>query len=182
MRTARVLVVAALLMASLGLPQTTTDPFPEPIAAGDGVITVNFVEFATLPDVNGEAARMMLLVDEPGTRRMFVNDMRGPLYSISYDGKTVTPYLDLSDPAWGVNVRSAGSERGVQSFAFHPQFNQRGTRGFGKLYTETDTSNLAPQADFKPSGGGHTHDTILLEWTANNPGAAVYDGGPPRER
>src|SRR6185436_16882578 len=27
----------------------------------------------------------------------------------------------------------------------------------------------------------HTHDTILLEWTAKNPAAATYDGGPPRE-
>ena len=82
MRMARV-VLAAVLLASTALPQVTTDPFTEPIAAVDGVIKVNFVEFASLPDINGEAARMMLLVDEPGTRRMFVNDMRGPLYSLS---------------------------------------------------------------------------------------------------
>jgi hypothetical protein len=36
-------------------------------------------------------------------------------------------------------------------------------------------------ADFTPGGGTHTHDTILLEWIAKNPGAATYDGGPPRE-
>ena len=35
--------------------------------------------------------------------------------------------------------------------------------------------------DFVPGGGGDAHDTILLEWTAGNPGAATYDGGPPRE-
>jgi glucose/sorbosone dehydrogenase len=175
------MMIAVLLMAFPALAQNTTDPFPEPIAAVDGVIKVNFVEFASLPDITGEAARMMLLADEPGTRRMFVNDMRGPLYSISYDGKTVTQYVDLNAPAWGVSVQSMGNERGVQSFAFHPQFNQRGTGGFGKFYTVTDTSNMAPPADFKPSGGGHTHDTILLEWTAKNPGAATYDGGAPRE-
>ena len=182
MLTTRV-IVAALLIASptLGAAQTTTDPFAEPIATVDGVIKVNFVEFASLPDVNGEAARMMLLVDEPGTRRIFVNDMRGPLYSVSYDGKTVTQYVDVNAPAWGVSVQSMGNERGVQSFAFHPQFNQRGARGFGKFYTYSDTSNTTPAADFKPFGGNHTHDTILLEWTASNPGAATYDGGPPRE-
>ena len=27
----------------------------------------------------------------------------------------------------------------------------------------------------------NTHDTVLLEWTARTPGAASYDGGPPRE-
>ncbi len=35
--------------------------------------------------------------------------------------------------------------------------------------------------DFVPGGGNNSHDTILLEWTAKNPAAATYDGGPPRE-
>ena len=91
------------------------------------MIKVNVVEFASLPDVAGEAQRMMVLVDEPGTRRMFVNGMRGQLFSVSYDGKTVTPYLDLNDPKWGNPVQFNGSERGFQSFAFHPQFAQAGT-------------------------------------------------------
>jgi hypothetical protein len=161
----------------------TNDPFPDPIAAQDGVITVAFVEFASLPDLPGEAqpARMMMLVDEPGTRRLFVNDMRGPLYSVSYDGAKVEKYLDVNDPAWGVPVNFSGAERGFQSFAFHPQFNQRGARGFGKLYTYTDTSNREPAPDFVPGGGNNTHDTVLLEWTAKNPAAETYDGGPPRE-
>lgn len=124
---------------------------------------------------------MMLLVDEPGTRRMFVNDMRGPLYTVSYDGRTSTPYLDINAPNWGVSVQSTGRERGFQSFAIHPQFGQPGTPGFGKLYTWTDTSNTAPKPDFVPGGGTNTHATVLFEWTARNPTAATYDGGPPRE-
>ena len=32
-----------------------------------------------------------------------------------------------------------------------------------------------------PDGGDDAQDTILLEWTAADPAAAVYDGGPPRE-
>jgi hypothetical protein len=39
----------------------------------------------------------------------------------------------------------------------------------------------ATKPDFLPSGAGHTHDTVLLEWTAKNPMAATYDGGSPRE-
>jgi hypothetical protein len=124
---------------------------------------------------------MMLLVNEPGTRRLFVNDMRGPLYSVSYDGKTVSRYVDINAPNWGVNVQSQGRERGFQSFAFHPQFNQQGTRGYGKFYTYTDSSNMQPKPDFVPAGGMNTHDTVLFEWTAKNPAAAAYDGGPPRE-
>ena len=174
-------IVAALLMASPVLAQTPTDPFPTPIPAADGVIKVKFVEFASIPDIDGQAARMMLLVDEPGTRRMFVNDMRGPLYSVNYDGKAVRLYLDINGPESGVRVQSQGNERGFQSFAFHPQFNQAGTRGFGKFYTYLDTTNTAPAPDFRPGGGTRTHDTVLLEWTAKTPNAATYDGGLPRE-
>ena len=174
-------IVATLLLATPALAQVTSDPFPAPIAAAEGVVKVSFVEFASIPDIDGVAARMMLLVDEPGTRRMFVNDMRGPLYSVGYDGKTVTRYLDLNAPSWEVSVQFMGRERGFQSFAFHPQFNRPGTPGYGRFYTLTDTTNTVPAPDFRPGGGTHTHDTILLEWTARNPAAATYDGGPPRQ-
>ena len=99
-------MAAVLLMASGAFAQTPNDPFPSPIHTVDGVIEVSFVEFATVPDIGGEAARMMLLVDEPGTGRMFVSDMRGPLYSVSYDGRTVSQYLDINAEHWGVNVES----------------------------------------------------------------------------
>lgn len=173
--------VLAMLIASPAFSQGTSNPFATPIAATDGVITVNFVEFASIPDISGEAPRMMLLVDEPGTRRMFVNTMRGPLFSVSYDGKVVTEYLDVNAAVWGVSVQFNFPERGFQSVAFHPQFNRPGTPGFGKFYTYTDTTNMTPKADFLPNGDPHTHDTVLLEWTAKTPMAATYDGGPPRE-
>jgi hypothetical protein len=162
-------------------PGQTTDPFPAPIAATEGVIRVGVREFASVPDIDGIAARMMNLVNETGTRRLFVNDMRGPLYSVSYDGKAVSLYLDINDPKWGVKVQSMGRERGFQSFTFHPQFGQTGTRGSGKFYTYTDTSNQTPSADFTTSNPATTHDTVLLEWAAKTPGAATYDGDAPRE-
>ena len=180
MRTSRTLLIALLLMAVVAA-QAPTDPFPAPIPTSEGVIRVRFSEFASIPDVGGDAARMMLLVDEPGTRRMFVNDMRGPLYAVSYDGRTVTQYLNINDAKWGVSVQSMGRERGFQSFAVHPQFGRAGTPGFGKLYTWTDSTNTMPSPDFVPGGGNRTHHTVLFEWTAKTPSAATYDGGPPRE-
>jgi hypothetical protein len=173
-------VVAVLLLATPALAQPI-DPFPKPIPATEGAVKVSFTEFATLPDVDGEAARMMLLVDEPGTRRLFVNDMPGILYTVSYDGKSVTPYLDLRTPQWKLDVVSVNFEQGLQSFAFHPQFSNPGTPGFGKFYTYVDTANIGPAPDFKTSGPQRSHDTLLLEWTAKDPAAAAYDGGPPRE-
>jgi hypothetical protein len=152
-----------------------------PIDTVTGAIVVNVADFASIPDIGGSAARMMLMVDEPGTRRYFVNDMRGPIYSVSYDGKTVTPYVDVNDSTWLVQVQSQGRERGVQSFAFHPQFAQAGTPGYGKFYTWADSRiNNAP-ADFKPLGGNNTHHMVLHEWTARDAKAATYDGAAPRE-
>ena len=131
---------------------------------------MNFTEFAVIPDAaGGEAPRMMHLVDEPGTKRLFVSTMRGGLYSVSYDGKTVTEYLDINAPGWNIGVQFQGNERGFQSFAFHPQFNQRGARGYGKFYTYLDTTNVTPAPDFTSGATTRTHDTVLLEWTAKNP-------------
>jgi hypothetical protein len=172
---------AALLMTATAAAQAPNDPFPPPIEATQGVVRVGFREFAAIPDVDGVAARIMLLVDEPGTKRLFVNDMRGQLYSVSYDGSAVRLYVDTNAPQWGVPVQSTGRERGMQSFAMHPQFGQSGTPGYGRFYTWSDTSNTAPTPDFQPGGGNNTHDTVLLEWTAKNAAGPVYDGGPPRE-
>ncbi len=176
-------LTTTLATAAIGIArqqQLTLDPFPTPIETTQGVIAVNFVEFATLPDVGGEAPRMMHLADEPGTKRIFVSLMTGQIYSLSYDGKTATPYVDVNAAEWGVPVQSNGAERGVQSFAFHPQFNQQGAPGYGKFYVYTDTSNTTPKPDFS-TPGKRTQDTVLLEFTAKTPGAAKYDGAAPRE-
>ena len=179
----RLNVVAGLSVFTVlgAFAQTPSNPLPLAIHSSDELIDVSFAEFASLPNIEGEAAQMMLLIDEPGTERLFINDMRGPLYSISYDGHTVTTYLDINADHWGVSVQSPRRGLGVQSFAFHPQFTEPGAPGFGKLYTWTDTTNRIPVADFIPGGGEDTHDTVLLEWTAQTPSAATYDGGPPRE-
>ena len=173
-----IVAVAAIVSA---FAQMTDDPFPNPIVSERDIIRVDVVEFASIPDFDGVAARSMILVNEPGTRRLFVNDMHGPLYSVSYDGETVTQYLDANDARWGIGVESTGRERGVQSFAFHPQFGEPGTPGFGKFYIWTDTTDRDPVPDFVPGGGDDTHDTVLLEWTARTPSAESYDGGAPRE-
>ena len=128
-------------------------------------------------------ARPMLLVDEPGTRRLFTNDMRGPLYTIPRDGKTVVAVSRHQRRRSGTSMSTRpGNERGFQSFAFHPQFSRTGNARVRQvLHLHRYRQHARPVADFKPGGGTHTHDTVLLEWTAKNPAAAAYDGGAPRE-
>src|SRR5690606_20935553 len=120
------------------------------------------------------------MVTEPGTQRLFVSNMIGILYSMGYNGSNVTPYLDLTEERWGVDVISAGSERGVQSFAFHPQFAEQGTPGYGKFYTYVDSANREPEPDFVSGGERRSHDLLLLEWSARDASAATYDGEAPK--
>lgn len=176
------LLAAMALLPAAALSQTTTRPLPA-IDSVAGSVVVGVADFARIPDVGDVPARVMLLVDEPGTRRLFVNDMRGPIYSVTYDGRTVLRYIDINDSVWNgaVNVESQGRERGMQSFAFHPQFAQRGAPGYGKFYTWTDSRNTAPTADHRTPRDSSTHHTVLHEWTAKDASAPTYDGGPPRE-
>jgi hypothetical protein len=160
---------------------TTNDPFPDPIETRDEVVIADVAEFASLPDYNGNPARPMLMVDEPGTSRMFINDMYGPIYSVSYDGQDVTEYININDPEWGVDVNYDGRERGFQSFAFHPDFGREGTPGYGRFYTFSDVLDNESPVDFHPGDGNLTHQTVLHEWVAGNPGGRQYDGGAPRE-
>ena len=173
-------LAAALLLAAPVHAQMSNDPFEVPLASYGEVIRVDYQDFAEIPDVGGEPSRMMQLQDEPVVGRMFLNGMRGPVHAVGYDG-AVAMYLDINASEWGVRVDSSGRERGVQSFALHPQFAQAGTPGYGKLYAWTDTENTAPAPDFAPGGGDDTHDTVLLEWTATDASGARYDGGSPRE-
>src|SRR2546428_13404027 len=82
-------VAATLLMVSSALAQNppaappagtqdgrqgrSNNPFRTPIPTTEGVINVNFVEFASIPDAATDAARVDLIADEPGTGRLFVN-------------------------------------------------------------------------------------------------------------
>ena len=189
-------VVGIWLVFGVFYPPVDGNPFPEPIGSNHEAIVVKIEEFASLPppeaSPTGLPARMMTLVDEPGTGRLFVNDLAGVLYSISYDGRDVVPYLDLSDPQWKVDIAHCGHvpahirhrcQEGFHSFAFHPQFSDIGTPGFGKLYTYVDTRNDKLPADFtaKLPSKKHQSHTILLEWQVRSPGAKRYDGDAPAE-
>ena len=150
---------------------------------------VGIRDFATVPDSAGgnfPSARVNLLTTDP-LGRIFVNDQRGPMYMYSNDGSSRSDYLDLSTYP-GMSLLSTG-EAGFQSFAFHPDFGNSGTDGFGKFYTIHSTTNRtpAPTYPFVSNTGvtsGNSHDTLLLEWMVPDPNADTYAAGggvAPRE-
>ncbi len=176
------LALALLLAAATACDaQTTGDPYPDPIPAEAGAITVPVADFVRLPEIGGDPARAMHLISEPQTGRIFIVDMQGPLYTVGADGSGLVEYIDVNDGRWGVSVESGGRERGIQSFALHPDFAMQGAPGYGRFYIWTDTDNTAPAPDFRPREDDDSHDTVLLEFTARDASARSYDGGAPRE-
>lgn len=160
--------------------QTTNNPFSSPIEANEDIITLTYKEFATLPDIDGEAALAMDLESEPEGKRYFVNDLHGLLYTVK-EGGEVTEFLDLSDSKWNVDLRWTVLERGFTGLALHPEFNSVGSSGYGRFYTLLDSTNKEPDPGFIPEGGNDAHDTLLLEWKARNARSKSYDGDAPRE-
>ncbi len=143
-----------------------------------GDLVVDLQTFARLPNSGSNApARMNVLRSAPDGR-IFVNDERGPMYLVSADGATVTPYLNVAS---FLPLLSDNGERGFQSFAFHPDFNNPGTAGYGKFYTVTSQTNTTVPATFVPgvAGAGHDHDEVLHEWTVANPAADTFIPADP---
>ncbi len=151
--------------------------FPAPIPTSD--LRVRIEPFATIPDSSTNLPpRLNLLTPDP-SGRLFVNDQRGPMYTIDATGNHVAEYLDLRDFA-SLSIRST-SEAGFQSFAFHPDFYDQAADGFGRFYTIHSSNNTTPTPDFDPGGNTSFH-TVLLEWRTNTPAAPVFtpaDAGAP---
>lgn len=174
------LLTSVVLNSQALAQQLSSNPFETPIASEGAAIIVNYIDLARIPDGdNAEAPRLMQIVSEPGTARLFVSTMPGKIYSLSYDGENVTQYIDITNHR--VDVMSAGRERGLQSFAFHPQFSQQNSPGYGLFYTYTDVVRGSEDADYVSGGGSHSHDTVLLEWRAIDATSANFNGSPPRE-
>src|SRR5262245_9504713 len=89
--------LSILALVATPVAAQSTNPYVAGLRPDD-VAVVGIQDFAQLPDIEGVAARMMLLAQEPGTRNLFVNDMRGPLYRVSPDGRNVTLYVNIDDP------------------------------------------------------------------------------------
>ena len=180
-------VLAPLAVCFVQLPPAvlfSRDAFPDHIADAEPLL-VNVSDFAQLPDFDGKPPRIQNLVDVPGADRLIASTAAGLLYAVSYDGTEASPYLDIGHDQGGVMLLvEPAPARGVglDGVAFHPHFAADGTPGFGKFYTLQEVSDTEPPADFTPGhGSGDLWDTVLLEWTARDPTAWTYDGGPPRE-
>jgi glucose/arabinose dehydrogenase len=116
----------------------------------------------------------------PDDTRMYVTATEGTIFAINVDGTgntSAVPWFDASaavQTATGRSMNGNTGQRGLQSVAFHPDFGNVGSPGYGKLYTtmlENRPANPGNSA-FKYLGnttyGGGGADGVLAEWTFNH--------------
>ena len=114
-------------------------------------------------------ARVNLLREAPdGSGRIFVNDLRGPLYAL--DGSTLHSYLDL---AVELPLRTSPNiGTGFASFALHPAFASNGR--FYTVHTEL-VGAIPPNIEPALPAAIDQH-SIVTEWQAADPTANVFSG------
>ncbi|HET6521545.1 MAG TPA: PQQ-dependent sugar dehydrogenase [Geminicoccaceae bacterium] len=168
--------VGSLTDEQLGLRPVDAggDPIPEPIAPGG--LAVELVDLVEVPATAGSRplARINTLYHaDDGSGRLFVNDSHGPMYVIENGVLDPDPILDLRTdlPDSGFVIRA--NEDGFRSFAFHPDFENRGTPGFGKVYLalsatpESAADHPGTRVFEDPFGTRVVHHDVIAEVTLN---------------
>ena len=145
----------------------------------------------------GLLARINFLREEPGggRRRLFVNDLNGPLYILDKETKKTSTYLDWNGLAGkrGLFHRLAidqGLASGFISFEFDPDYAHNGK--FYTIHFEDPALPASPLADnqnfpgLKTAGyavtpairtlGTTEREAVLIEWTDTNTANATFEG------
>lgn len=182
-RTAAPAASLALALACAPLPGSSatgalTNPHPIPLPSG---LSVEVKSWLTIPasSTSTPKARINHLKPCPGDSRLFCNDLRGKLWSISNNSATsATQFLDMSAHFSGF-IHTPGLGTGFASFAFHPEFNQSGKPGYGKFYTAHSENAGSTAPDFVGPGATDLSQVgIITEWTMSNPAALALTTSP----
>ncbi len=141
--------------------------------------TLRLRPYVLLPGT-GSNHDIISMTTRPGDRRLYVTTQEGPVYVVNEGpGGSTTPAVwfnvATAMTASGHTLDQAGNNAhsGLQSLAFHPDFEKVGTPGYGKLYTTLLESKPSSDAGHfflgnTTRGGGINSDTVLIEWTYNH--------------
>jgi hypothetical protein len=140
--------------------------------------------YVTLP---GGFSNIIGMTWRPGDTRMYVTTEQGTIFAINDDGNgntTPVTWFNASSAlqtGTGRSMNFGGGQQGLQSVAFHPDFDNESSPGYGKLYTtmlENRPANPNSPAHFYlgnstyggpfgPIGNPINADGVLAEWTYN---------------
>jgi glucose/arabinose dehydrogenase len=178
-RSAFASINACLLGFASALASWSAANAQTPDLLGDSIpfsgATLMLRPYATLP--SGTKA-IIAMTYQPGDSRLYVTTEQGIIYAIDDDGAgdtTPVTWFNVAAALTEANgVLTPGfGQQGLQSTAFHPDFANPASPGYGKLYT-TSLQNL-PTSDSgrvflgdTQRGGAVTADSVLAEWTFNH--------------
>jgi len=174
-------------------------------ALSSAQLTIEVKDYVALPitgtvdgtgQTDGMLARVNGVHEEPGgAKRLFVNDMNGPLYILDKDTKKLTTYLDFNgrEGHTGIFHRlmyEAGYGNGLAHLEFDPDYARN-----GRFYTvhienpaiaESDLPDNSHFPGLKVSGYTNTpaiktpgpllNEAVLIEWTDTQPSNATFEG------
>ena len=168
-------------LPSVGYTQST-NPIPDPITKGSIVIELDEI-------ASGLTSPIGMTHANDGSGRMFVNDQNGDITLFKNDVPQATPYFSVSNLLVPLGLTGTGEpftdydERGLLGLAFHPDFANNGSAGYGKFYTHTSEPTTGT-ADFTtaplPAGASHNHQSVVREWTVD-PSLDVVNPSTNRE-
>ena len=188
-------LAGALTAATAGLLATAQTAPPALVAE-----LADFIEMPRTPASDGRssAARINVLIEEPGNGRLFVAEHAGPLSIIDKTTRKAVTYIDFngSDTAPGLFPKYAptgGFVSGLMGFAFDPDYRRNGV--FYTIHLE----NPALTVDAKPKAGvipgldasrfvptkpigmpannqPLTREAVLSEWTDSNIRNVTFEG------
>ena len=175
-------VLPAIHVVGLQL-EPLSDPIPEKIQKGD--LVVGAADFLRAPQtsdsseggvINTAYARIQHLMPVgDGSNRLVLNDLRGLVYMTDASGEVPITYLDIRDQDVGFDDSMFPNETGLVSVAFHPEFADEGSAGFGKFYTAYSARSDSGIADYLDDDA-ESHESVIREWTADDPSANVFRG------
>ncbi len=172
------IAMAAFLAAVSASHAPVTDPVPGVVPLGDKSVIVQFL--VQLPDSGPDAkpgARPMTLIGD-GTGRRFIADQNGLIYQLHAD-LSISVFLDLSTSD---DFLANQGQKGLSSFAFHPDFTELGAPGFNKVYTASSQVSSSGAPDYPvPPGASTTHHSVIHEWDIDPFNPDAVDATSARE-
>src|SRR5688572_2216158 len=113
-------VILTLSLVHLAASITVAQTFPSPIPISP--LQIGIRDVARLPNPDPTNVPRLSVATRDPSGRLFVNDQRGPLYTVDPTSGAVAEYFDIRDYA-GIDLTNQSGEQGFQGFAFHPDFN-----------------------------------------------------------
>jgi hypothetical protein len=119
-----------------------------------------------------------MLLTGDGSGRRFVADQNGFVYQIHSDGGLST-FLDLTT---ATDLVANQGQKGLSSFAFHPDYFDPEAAGFGRFYTASSQTVSSGLPDYAvPAGAPTSHHSVLHEWQVDPTDADAIDPTSARE-